>query len=417
MKILWFTNIPAIASEKLGVQVIGGGWLHALGNELKGNNQIKLAIAFYHDIPMEPFIEDGVSFYPIYNKLDIRKNRIKRRFNITDENENDINEFTKIIGDFKPDVVHIHGTEMAFIRVFEKANIPIVVSIQGNITVYLHFYHRGVNKDEVSKYILKKKGVRKSYFYRNYLLFIKKAKREQAYSSKFKYIIGRTLWDRHIFSILSPNATYFHNDEILRNEFYLAEWKRKNREIFKIYTTTTNLLYKGFETIVEASVLLNISSNLNFEWRIGGLSSNDSIVKLVRRKYGNDYPDKNVLLLGKLSGPSIVNEMVDSDVYIMPSHIENSPNNLCEAMIIGLPCIATHAGGTNSLLKDGEEGLIIQDGDPWSMAGAIIDLFKNPHKAEKFGNNAKIRAKERHNPQKISNELIEIYTTIKNKEN
>lgn len=42
----------------------------------------------------------------------------------------------------------------------------------------------------------------------------------------------------------------------------------------------------------------------------------------------------------------------------MPSHIENSPNNLCEAMILGMPCIATDAGGTSTLLSNMKDGLL-----------------------------------------------------------
>ena len=48
------------------------------------------------------------------------------------------------------------------------------------------------------------------------------------------------------------------------------------------------------------------------------------------------------------------NEMIcelKSHIYVMPSHIENSPNNLCEAMI--LECLVLlHAGGTASMMSN-----------------------------------------------------------------
>ena len=109
--------------------------------------------------------------------------------------------------------------------------------------------------------------------------------------------------------------------------------------------------------------------------------------------------------------------MLEADIYVMPSHIENSPNSLCEAMIIGMPCITTLAGGTPSLLKDKEEGLVIQDGDPWSMAGAILELHHNPEIAFTYGRNARKRALKRHDPDKIVDELLDIYREIVNNSN
>jgi glycosyltransferase involved in cell wall biosynthesis len=96
----------------------------------------------------------------------------------------------------------------------------------------------------------------------------------------------------------------------------------------------------------------------------------------------------------------------------MASHIENSPNNLCEAMILGMPCVATFAGGTASMLKDGAEGVLVQDGDPWVMAGAILELINDNNKAVLFGKNARERALVRHNKTTIVSELLASYDSI-----
>jgi glycosyltransferase involved in cell wall biosynthesis len=96
----------------------------------------------------------------------------------------------------------------------------------------------------------------------------------------------------------------------------------------------------------------------------------------------------------------------------MPSHIENSPNNLCEAMILGMPCIATFVGGTGSLLNDGHEGILIQDGDPWSMAGAIVELKEEFDRAISMGEHARKRALIRHDKDRIASELQGIYSNI-----
>lgn len=98
----------------------------------------------------------------------------------------------------------------------------------------------------------------------------------------------------------------------------------------------------------------------------------------------------------------------------MPSHIENSPNNLCEAMIIGVPCVATYAGGTPSILENNIEGILVQDGDPWAMAGAILELAESPDIAVQFGNKAREKALKRHDRGRIINDLMNVYNNIIN---
>ena len=99
-------------------------------------------------------------------------------------------------------------------------------------------------------------------------------------------------------------------------------------------------------------------------------------------------------------------------MYISTSHIENSPNSLCEAQILGMPCIATDAGGTVSLIDDNKEGIVIQDGDPFVMAGAIVEMINNYKKAIVYGENGRKTALERHNPQKITQDLLNIYNSL-----
>ena len=81
-------------------------------------------------------------------------------------------------------------------------------------------------------------------------------------------------------------------------------------------------------------------------------------------------------------------------------------------MVLGMPVIATYTGGTGSLLTDKKEGILIQDGDAYSMAGAILELINNPEYATELGKNASLRARERHNPAAITNDLISIYSKM-----
>jgi glycosyltransferase involved in cell wall biosynthesis len=81
-------------------------------------------------------------------------------------------------------------------------------------------------------------------------------------------------------------------------------------------------------------------------------------------------------------------------------------------MILGMPCISTFVGGVGSLITDKVNGILIQSGDPWCMAGAILELLSNQDFAEKLGNNARNLALQRHDRERITQGLINIYNNI-----
>jgi glycosyltransferase involved in cell wall biosynthesis len=107
-----------------------------------------------------------------------------------------------------------------------------------------------------------------------------------------------------------------------------------------------------------------------------------------------------------------VSNLLEADLYVMTSHIENNANNLCEAMILGLPCISTFVGGMGSLIRNNIEGILIQSGDPWAMAGAVIELIQDKHKALELGDSARKAALHRHDKKRIINGIISTYHEI-----
>jgi glycosyltransferase involved in cell wall biosynthesis len=238
------------------------------------------------------------------------------------------------------------------------------------------------------------------------------AKREKANLLQTNFVIGRTDWDRRITRILAPCSKYFHSDEILRNSFYVNQWVFPVLTAkFIIQTTNGNSYYKGFETLCLALKLLH-DVGFNCEWRVAGISKNDLVYKLARRKLKHQFPEKGLVLFGKLNESELVQSLLESKVYVMVSHIENSPNNLCEAMILGIPCISTFVGGTGTLIRDKDNGLLIQSGDPWAMAGAILELANDKVKSLRLGQNARKVALQRHSKDKITSDLIASYKEI-----
>ena len=135
-------------------------------------------------------------------------------------------------------------------------------------------------------------------------------------------------------------------------------------------------LYKGLETILQATHFL-LDSNINFIWDVAGIKESDQVVRITEKQEETTFRANNIKLLGSLSELPLIDLMLDCDLFVSPSHLPNSPNSVCEAMILGMPIIATCAGGTSSLLENKKEGILIQDGDPWAMAGAIMEMLES----------------------------------------
>jgi len=415
MKVLWFSNTSANAVEHLKEGPVGGGWLKSLDKALQ--QKVELHIAFYFPKRNESFKYLDTTYHPI-SKGNWRLKAVLGLFWSRIVYQQDFLKYLNIINLVNPDIIHIHGTENPFGYIISKINIPVVVSIQGCMTVYHHKFLSGFTKKNLSVSIWHrgkglKQFIRKKSFNRSLKEFEKKKTREQQNLKFTSYIIGRTAWDRRITSVLAPDRVYYHCDELLRDAFYKHIWEYNGgRKKLVIQTTNSNSPYKGFETICETLHILNTIKDIQIEWQVAGISSGDSIVRVTRNKLKHKFPESGLIYLGNLNENKLVELLCKAQIYVSPSHIENSPNSLCEAMILGLPCIATFAGGTGSLLKDGEEGILIQDGDPWALAGAIIELYNNPTLANQYGRNARERALKRHDPDKVVKSYIDVYNDI-----
>ncbi len=390
-----------------------GGWINMLNKAIK--DFVDLSVVFHYPYKKESFIHQNTKYFPVFTGNILLEN-LKMRFLGKVYDEDFLSQYLNIIEKVKPDIIHIHGTENPYLCIFGKTKVPVVVSIQGNLTVCYHKFLSGLH----DKYLSKKPGyvnmstilLGRDTFRRRYNNLKKMAVIEQGRLKYAKNVIGRTDWDKRITRVLAPNSRYFIINEILRDVFYDAKWnKRINKGKIVLFTTNSNKYYKGFETICHALHLLN-SLKIDVEWRVAGISKVSLINKITKKELGRNYPSKGLVLLGSLSENELIKNLLNSHIYVMPSHIENSPNNLCEAMILGMPCISTFAGGAGSLLKDGEEGILIQDGDPWAMAGAIMEFINNFDKAVNYGRKAREKALIRHSKEIILNDLIKLYGSI-----
>ena len=83
-----------------------------------------------------------------------------------------------------------------------------------------------------------------------------------------------------------------------------------------------------------------------------------------------------------------------ADIFVSPSRWETFGIAIVEAMVLGLPIVATATDGAKDIISDGVDGLLVPVGDASALADAIIDLMRNPSLRQRLGENAKQKAQQ-----------------------
>ena len=90
-----------------------------------------------------------------------------------------------------------------------------------------------------------------------------------------------------------------------------------------------------------------------------------------------------------------------------PASWENFPHTVVEALAVGTPVLATRTGGVAEVVRDGENGLIVEAGDAAALAAAIARFFGDPELAARLRANA-ARSVARYGPDEIYGRLEQI---------
>jgi len=416
VRVLWFTSVtPPAVTQHIGMVERPGpaSWVESLRRILVDNHDVDLAIASPTPVPFVPFTAGGVVYYGM--PVVARSTPVGRAasswlgsFILPDM----IRVCARIVRDSRPDVIHVHGTENPFGLIAEYSETPVLVSLQGLLTVYQEFYFHGMTPREITRVALTRDTLLGRGEIQGYWRSRRMADRERRIIRSNRFFAGRTEWDKAVLSLINPAASYYHCDEVLRAPFYKAEWQKDRADSRTVFCTSSTLLPKRAETLVEALALLRRAGHADLRLRIAGIppQSPDSDFHSARaRKHGVSLAIES---LGRLDAEQLVSELLNASVFAYPSHIDNSPNALCEALLVGVPSVASYVGGVPSLVDDGRDGLLYPDGDAYALAGRIQRLLADPSEAASLARRARVRALRRHDPDMIATTLLDIYDDI-----
>lgn len=416
MRILWLTNISLPEASILMNERPSpfGGWLVGACSQLSASKDINLSIAFPKcgSREIQQLKGERINYYafPPVREKNIELNRPNAYLK-------------KILEKAKPDIIHIFGTEyphtLAMVNTCDVSKV--VISIQGLCSIIAKHYLSGIPSNIQRRFTFRDL-IKQDSLLQQQSKFLKRGSLEIEAIQKVQHIIGRTTWDRACTYQINPDAIYHHCNETLRDEFYKHEWDIQKCEKHSIFVSQGSYPIKGLHYMLEAMPLIlknfpdaqlyvggtNITKSDTFKDRLK-LSSYGKYIKDLIKRYNLE---NNVIFTGLLDEKQMCKRYLRSHVFVCPSSIENSPNSLGEAMILGVPCVASDVGGVSDMIQHREEGYIYQADAPYMLAYYVGEIFKNDEIALQISEKARKHALITHDPNKNLSRLLEIYKEI-----
>ena len=166
---------------------------------------------------------------------------------------------------------------------------------------------------------------------------------------------------------------------------------------------------KGHANLIEATALLRRSMadivvvSIGAEKRPGDL---DRLRSLVKR---HDL-DGTLRFLGRRHDAASF--IAACDVFINPSEVEGLPLAVLEAMALGKPIVATRVGGVPSVIRDGQNGLLVPPLAPLELAEAAARLLTDEEYAHILGAQARVDVEREHSLGTMVRRVESVYQRV-----
>ena len=417
MKILWLVNIimPELA-EHLGKKPsVFGGWLTGAMKAVRESGS-ELVVCTTSKDNIGCYEINGVTYY-------ISKNGDVPSMQAA---------FKEVLDAEKPDVVHLYGTEFEHTWAMASITEPerTLVSVQGLVSYYADHVFGGVPdtiaRDTALHKLLRSmhKGGQSIELQRN--SYLKRADTEIQTLKRVRYVNGGTAWGDGCAKLIQPDVNLLQCGLILRDSYYDGRmWNVDNCEKHSIFTIYTYPI-KGFDMFLHALKIVverypdthvYVAGNKCAYRQYEGLKKSimdaapdyDWYVQDLIEKYGLK---DSITFMGFLDEETMHERELKSHVFVSASAIENHSTALGEAMICGVPAVATCVGGLQEMVDHGVDGFLYPFNETYMLAYYICRIFEDVELAKQFSVKGHEHAARTYNREKNCRKLLEMYETI-----
>lgn len=315
--------------------------------------------------------------------------------------------FGRLLEDFCPDVIHIHGIHRqispSILREALRLQIPVVQT--------LHDYHHICPSGDLLQ------GGRVVCIPRacgNYWTCPAVAHRcsrgsvavSMLLAMEMSYANTGGIYERAVRRFISPSR-------FLADVVRTAQWTNRPIDVIPNATDMTSLGQRSgpgdtFVYIGRLSRekglpgLIQAASETGVPLAIAGTGPDEALLRSLSAP--------NISFLGRIGGAEVGELLTRARAAVLPSTcLENLPMSIIEARALGVPVIATDMGGIPELVSHGSDGLIYPAGDAHALGGALRRLWEDPGYAERMGATAAARSHAIHDPLAHVSRLEEVY--------
>ncbi len=289
-------------------------------------------------------------------------------------------KFKNLIQDFSPDLILV-DRQRHFALEASKTNIPLIVHLRGNYWKEMEMAKRTLYSSPPKKIAINKwneigekcfqKADKILPICRHLEEVVKEHYPEKSSSVMYQGISSDNWYEGAGMKLKHPCVGLVQGAVILEKT---EELLTLTRVLEKMPETT---FYWVGDGPYKENVLPILEKYDNFKW-LGAL----------------EYPDK------------IRDFLTEIDVYALLSGIDMAPLTLLEAQLMKKPVIATNVGGIPELMKDGENGFLIDRGDSEKLIECLQIIFSDYDKARIMGDIGKKFVEENFSWEIITKEFI-----------
>jgi hypothetical protein len=269
-------------------------------------------------------------------------------------------KFKKLINEFKPDLILV-DRQRHFGLEASKTNIPLVVHLRGNYWKEIEMAKKTLYSSPPKKIAINKWD----------------EIGEKCFQAADKILpICKHLEDvvKEHYPHKSSSVMY---QGIRSDNWYDDEGMKLKHPCVGLVQGA--VILEKTEQLLTLTKVLEKMPETTFYW-VGDGPYKENILPILE-KYDN------FKWLGALEYPNKIREfLTEIDVYALLSGIDMAPLTLLEAQLMKKPVIATNVGGIPELMKDKENGFLIEKGDSEKLIEYLQIIFNDYDKAKTMGN-------------------------------
>jgi glycosyltransferase involved in cell wall biosynthesis len=117
----------------------------------------------------------------------------------------------------------------------------------------------------------------------------------------------------------------------------------------------------------------------------------------------------NITLTGRVPGQHVLRYLRNMDIFAFTSLHDGCPNTVLEAMLAGMPIVATSVGAVPELIENGKHGLLVQPGSAVELCKAMLSMLDADSDRQQYAKQARERVLTGFAPQKELESYWKVY--------